>query len=260
MNTILYVGEHPKTYDVTDHNHEECELVYCTGGYGTFTFDGGDHISYGEGDLVVIPPRTPHANTSEEGFTNIHMRMASPAFLSKSPFLVHDDDGQFRFAFNEAKYYYQADITKRELVLEALGDLIASYMMVHLSSSGFSEPVEQIRVAIMHSYTQPDFALDAAIRKLPFHYDYLRKLFKKEVGVTPLEYMTSLRMKKAESMLSSAWSRDYSVAEVAEMCGYSDPLYFSRVFNKHYGRSPSAFAKEYRRRAMDRAAAERSEP
>ncbi len=244
MNSILYVGEHAKTFEVLWHTHQEWELVYCTGGEGAFQFEGGASIAYREGDVVVIPPRTPHTNLSSDGFTNIHMRMDTPAFHAKSAFRMSDDaEGRFGFAFREAKYFYGADVTKKELVLEALGDLIASYFMVRLSNSGFSEPVEQIRVAIMHSYTQPDFALDETIRELPFHYDYLRKLFKKEVGVTPLEYMTGLRMKKAETMLSSAWSRDYSVAEVAEMCGYSDPLYFSRVFNKHYGCSPSAFAK-----------------
>ncbi len=254
MNSILYVGEHAKTYDVLWHTHEEWELVYCTGGEGAFRFENGASIAYKEGDVVVVPPRLLHANSSSDGFTNIHMRMDAPAFHAKSAFRVTDDnDGRFRFTFNEAKYYYQADVSKRELVLEALGDLIASYIMVHLSNSGFSEPVEQIRISIMHGYTQSDFALDAAIRELPFHYDYLRKLFKKEVGVTPLEYMTGLRMKKAEIMLSSAWSRDYSVAEVAEMCGYSDPLYFSRVFNKHFGCSPSAFAKRNRAERSRRA-------
>ncbi len=247
MNSVLYVGEHAKTYDVVWHTHDEWELVYCTGGEGAFKFENGSTINYKEGDVVAIPPRVLHANSSVDGFTNIHMRMEAPAFHGKSAFRLSDGpEGQYRFVFNEAKYYYQADITKRELVLEALGDLIASYILVKLSNSGFSDPVEQIRISIMHSYTQPDFALDAAIRQLPFHYDYLRKLFKKEVGVTPLEYMTGLRMKKAESLLSSAWSRDYSVAEVAEMCGYSDPLYFSRVFNKHFGCSPSAFAKRNR--------------
>ena len=251
MNAVLYVGEHPKTYDVNWHSHNEWELVYCTGGEGMFRFENGASISYHEGDVVVIPPKVRHSNSSSDGFTNIHMRMDTPSFHSKAAFRVSDDEGRFAFTFRELRYYYQADITKRELVVEALGDLIASYVMVCLSNSGYSEPVEQIRISIMHGYTQPDFALDEAIRELPFHYDYLRKLFKKEVGVTPLEYMTGLRMKKAESMLSSAWSRDYSVAEVAEMCGYSDPLYFSRVFNKRFGCSPSAFAKKCRAAESD---------
>jgi AraC-like DNA-binding protein len=64
------------------------------------------------------------------------------------------------------------------------------------------------------------------------------------MGITPLEYMTSLRMKKAESLLSTMWTREYSVAEVARMCGFEDALYFSRVFKKTYGCSPSNFAKK----------------
>ena len=85
--------------------------------------------------------------------------------------------------------------------------------------------------------------MDEAIREMPFHYDYLRKLFKKEMGVTPLEYMTNLRMKKAETLLVAMWGRDYSVAEIGALCGYDDALYFSRVFKKYFGCSPTAFAK-----------------
>ena len=96
---------------------------------------------------------------------------------------------------------------------------------------------------IIANYADVDFALDEAIRKMPFHYDYLRKLFKKEMGLTPLEYMTQLRMKKAEMMLTAMWRGDYTIAEIGELCGFEDSLYFSRVFKKHFGCSPSAFAK-----------------
>ena len=56
--------------------------------------------------------------------------------------------------------------------------------------------------------------------------------------------MTSLRMKKAETLLSAMWTREYSVAEVAEMCGFDDALYFSRVFKKTYGCSPTNFSQK----------------
>jgi AraC-like DNA-binding protein len=64
------------------------------------------------------------------------------------------------------------------------------------------------------------------------------------MGITPLEYMTKLRMKKAEQLLSAMRNKEYSVAEVAQMCGYEDALYFSRVFKKTYGCSPSNFNKK----------------
>ncbi len=243
MNNIQFVGEHATTYEVRWHTHDYWELVYCTAGEGSFQFRNGTVMPYREGDTVAIPPHEVHANTSSDGFTNLHMRISDPSFPYKTAFRVSDDpDRHLRVAFQQAKFYYLSDIKRCELVLSALGELISSYMVVYRSNSEFSEPVEQIRTMILHSYAQPDFALDEFIQKLPFHYDYLRKLFKKEIGVTPLEYMTRLRMKKASTMLTAQGANDYSVAEIARLCGYDDALYFSRVFKKTYGVSPSVYA------------------
>lgn len=244
MNTILFTGEHSRTYKVQWHAHDYWELVYCTGGQGTFSFENGATIQYKEGDAVAIPPNERHTNHSTQGFTNIHLTMEDPVFPFRDAFRVSDEDGNLKHAFSQAKYYFLSDIHKRELVLGALGELIVSYMIVYRNKNEFSASVEQIRSLILRNYARPDFALDEAVRQMPFHYDYLRKLFKKEMGITPLEYMTSLRMKKAESLLSTMWTREYSVAEVARMCGFEDALYFSRVFKKTYGCSPSNFAKK----------------
>lgn len=242
MNTILFVGEHTKTFDVQWHEHEYWELVYCTGGEGTFYFENGTLLNYRDGEAVAIPPMERHSNISTDGFTNIHIRLEAPSFPYKTAFRVADDlDRHLLVAFDQAKYYYQADIKKRELALSALGELISSYMIVLRSNAEFSGPVEQIRNMILRGFSKPDFQLDEAIKCMPFHYDYLRKLFKKEMGMTPLEYMTKLRMKKAESLLC-AMSKDYSVAEIALLCGYEDALYFSRVFKKHFDCSPSTFS------------------
>ncbi len=248
MNNIIFVGEHTRTFDVRWHSHDNWELVYCTAGEGCFEFESGMTIHYREGDVVYIPPLVIHANVSQDGFTNIHMRMEDPSFPYKTPFRVSDSmEHHLRSAFEQVKYYYLADIQRCELVLSALGELIISYTVVYRSNSDFSEPVEQIRALILRNYADSDFALDQAIAQLPFNYDYLRKLFKKEMGVTPLEYMTRLRMKKAEDMLAALDMRDYSMAEIAGLCGYEDALYFSRVFKKTYGVAPTAYARSAER-------------
>lgn len=245
MNNIIFVGEHARTYDVRWHTHNVWELVYCTSGEGHFKFENGASIQYREGDVVCIPPHEIHANSSLEGFTNLHAEIRDPSFPYRAAFRVSDDmDRHLRVAFEQAKYYYLADIKRSELVLSALGELIVSYTVVFRSNSEFSEPVEQIRGLILRNYTDPDFALDQAMSQLPFNYDYLRKLFKKEMGATPLEYMTRLRMKKAEVMLTAMGAKDYSMVEIAGLCGYDDALYFSRVFKKSYGVSPTAYAKK----------------
>lgn len=247
MNNILFIGEHLRTYSVLWHSHDEWEFVYCTGGQGEFSFEDGRVLTYVSGEAIAIPPKIRHANTSQQGFTNIHMRLSDDTLPYKTPFRVSDDeDRHLLTAFREVQYYFASDLKRRDLLLLALGQLVSSYMIVYHSNDYFSEPVEHIRSEILKRYANPEFELDVLIHSMPFHYDYLRKLFKKEMSVTPLEYLTNLRMKKAEGLLSVMWANEYSISEVAGMCGFEDPLYFSRVFKKHFGCSPSTYLKKRR--------------
>jgi AraC-like DNA-binding protein len=246
MNSVVFVGEHSKTFDVRWHSHETWELVYCTSGQGVFRFRDGRTIPYHAGEVVGIPPQEVHSNTSEEGFTNIRVNLSEFTSSNHVAFKIQDENSSLLKAFMEAKIYFNSDYSKKELILAALGELIASYVNAFRNNVEFTEMVDKIRSTILHSYTDPEFELDEYIRSLPFHYDYLRKLFKKELGMSPLEYLTTQRMKNAERLLSTVWTSGYSVAEIARMCGFDNALYFSRVFRKSFGCSPTQFLKKQR--------------
>ena len=66
----------------------------------------------------------------------------------------------------------------------------------------------------------------------------LRRLFKRELGMSPIEYVKGLRLSLAKDMLLQG---DISVGEVAELCGYSSLYYFSRDFKRKTGVAPSAW-------------------
>ena len=65
--------------------------------------------------------------------------------------------------------------------------------------------------------------------------------FKQYAGMSPAQYILSLRMVNAQSL----WERTtYNIKEISEIVGYENPLYFSRVFKKEIGKSPAQYRKE----------------
>ena len=101
--------------------------------------------------------------------------------------------------------------------------------------------VREIVNSITNNYPDANFELDVYLRSLPFSYDYLRKLFKKELGVTPHKFLMDMRLQTAAESLSSDFGDAGNISEIAHMCGFREPLYFSRVFKNKYGVSPSAY-------------------
>lgn len=247
MNSIVYAGKHLITFSTKQHYHNEWELVYCTGGRGQFEFSSGKVIEYGKGDLVIIPPQILHMNVSEEGFTNIHIHMADATFRTKEPMLIADDSDNHIFnAFSDAFYFFNSDIESKQLIISAFGNLIVNYVIAFRSVKPVHSIVEDIKNNIMQNFSDCDYKLDQYLHSIPFSYDYLRKLFKSEMGMTPHSYLTSLRIQMAEKLLCSTENIEQNISEIAYVCGYCNSLYFSRVFKKYFGYSPKKYLEQKR--------------
>lgn len=65
-------------------------------------------------------------------------------------------------------------------------------------------------------------------------------LFSDTIGKPPMRYLRDIRLANACELLDTS---EYPVSEVADLCGFDDPLYFSRVFTDKYGISPSGYRK-----------------
>lgn len=70
-------------------------------------------------------------------------------------------------------------------------------------------------------------------------YTYFKQLFKLKYSLTPIAYVTALRMEQASELISTG---HYGIAAIAAQCGYSDVYYFSRAFKKYFGCPPSRFS------------------
>ena len=87
-------------------------------------------------------------------------------------------------------------------------------------------------------YTDEDISLDSVAIASNISANYLSALFSQKVGLSFVEYVTKKRMEKARQLLRKTDKRS---GEIASEVGYKDPRYFSFVFKKKHGCTPSQY-------------------
>jgi len=100
------------------------------------------------------------------------------------------------------------------------------------------QPFDAIIRYVDEHYRDRDLTLSALAQIFPYTEKYLSVLFKKHLQINFRTYLNNLRMQYATELIERGFR---SVSEIASMCGYSDPLYFSKVFKKLHAISPTEY-------------------
>ena len=115
-----------------------------------------------------------------------------------------------------------------------------------VSSAVEPEKQEERAITGITRYLQEHLAEEISLSVLAeqFHLNpqYISQLFKSEIGVNFLVYLTNIRMEKAKKLLLST---ALSIAEVAEQSGYGDYRVFTKVFKKSEGITPSQYRRDF---------------
>ena len=98
--------------------------------------------------------------------------------------------------------------------------------------------VEEAVKFIDAHYSRCDMSLTLLSQNLLISPSYLCSIFKKIKGISVNQYINQTRLKKARELLTDT---GLTLTEIAERVGYNDLFYFSKVFKRHFGVSPSAY-------------------
>jgi two-component system response regulator YesN len=98
--------------------------------------------------------------------------------------------------------------------------------------------IQEARQYIMDHYQNPDLSVEMICRHLHMSPAYFSTLFKKETGQAYIAYLTDLRLNKAVELLNKTEDKTYVIAAKV---GYPEQNYFSYVFKKKFGVSPTKF-------------------
>ncbi len=106
-----------------------------------------------------------------------------------------------------------------------------------VASHRLGQQIEGVRQYLHEHYNEP-IALDQLAQMYEMNAFYLSRAFTRELGISITDMLVSLRMEKARDLLET---RQLSIKEVAYKVGYASGNYFSKVFRRYYGLSPSEF-------------------
>ena len=194
-------------------------------------------------DLVFLDMQMPVMNGTE------FLKQAA-ASGSRAAFIVISGYDDFSYA-QSALHYGAYDYLLKPVVADELNEAIGRAMTSHFPEEDFSVPgegeaaldasavVELIHDTIDTNYSQSMRLQDFA-DKYFFSREYLSRLFKSRYQIGIYEYLTTVRMKRAEELL-----RDPSIpiSDISARVGYADNAYFSKAFRNALGMSPSDYRK-----------------
>lgn len=252
------------------HGHEDFfELVTVLDGSAEHIVDGERSV-ISKGDVFVIGNGISHGFDSPEdlricnimyrpemlfpGDSDIRQLPGFHALFLLEPYLSSTQHFQSRLRLtpaelarvlpiiNAAEQEYTSDQTGRKTMVLSLVRQLAVLLSRLYDCPAKPREIAGIAdaAAFMEAHFNENISVSDAAERTHYSQRHFIRLFTSVYGVTPQKYLLNVRLRHAGALLRDS---SLSVTETALRCGFSDSNYFSRIFRKYTGSSPSDFSR-----------------
>jgi AraC-like DNA-binding protein len=259
-----------ENYHMIFHRHDQVEIMYVI--KGKCTVETTDQaFSLTKGDFILLDAGEAHRLMVEEGspcrMLNIEFQFAAknnpcpslrdlyqtvpgfPELLSSArPYIVLKDPDEIypslKNLIMELDRKHQGQQGQDVMIHLLLCQILLGISRLNQDAQGRESLTGSIHirraVSYLHQHYDQDIKISRLASMLHIQEGYLYRIFRKHMGVTPNEYLTRLRMEKAEMLLART---DIPIIEISGYVGINSRQYFAFLFKKHTSMTPSEYRK-----------------
>lgn len=239
----------PKHYDYNPKGRLDYYLMYIVSGEAK-VYNGDKYVIANEGSIIVFPPNKGYKHTNKDvpiSYFWVHFTGSDvPSILSRYEIdlfpSINVASGENKISNRFQKLFdgFSKNDKFRDYDLSSLLDRL----LIEIGRSISVEQGEKTLFAksiryINELYNKPIKITELAKMENVSMTTY-NLHFKKQMGMSPTQYIITLRMHSAKELLESS---QLSIRDIGSMCGYDDFNFFTKVFKKYIGKSPSAYRK-----------------
>ena len=231
------------------------QLLYVVSGKAHFYFDDAERIVTA-GHMVLFQPRQEqhyeYFGTDKAEVYWVHFTGSNVKNILRRYDIPLDTPVLYSGASAIYAYLFKEMINELQTCRTGYEELLAMYLRQILIlvqrtrqehrpsiSTHIQEEMEYARRYFNEHYNE-QISIEDYAQSRNMSVSWFQRSFKQIVNYSPMQYILTIRMNNAASLLEST---DYSMAEISAIVGYDNPLYFSRLFKKQKGVSPSEYRK-----------------
>lgn len=231
------------------------QLLYIAAGRAHFHIDGEEKIVTA-GHMVLYRPKEPqkyeYYGEDQTEVYWVHFTGNDVTNILRSYGLTKEKKIFYCGSDLEYKNHFRAMIRELQMCKDDYPEMLEMYLRqifikLHryfntISKVDNSQIAEDIDTAMLYfsEHYNEDLCIEDYAREHHMSTSWFIRNFKQYTGSTPMQYILSRRIYNAEALLQNA---QYNVTEISNIVGYDNPLYFSRIFKKVKGISPSEYRK-----------------
>lgn len=229
----------------------EFQLVYITGGTGMFTDSDGSRVIT-PGTLILLRPGYWHTYRPNKdiGWTEYYIGFNGPTFRADVDRFFKDRKGPIELGlsatlvdlFEQALFYAERQCDQTMPMLQAIVIHMLSLINYNLATKNRND--DKVVLAInsvkqhMANHLSEQIDIKTLASEMGMSYTWLRRMFRKNTGMAPAQYLQQLRIHSSMYFLRNS---SLPVKNIALDCGFSTSEYFCTVFQEAVGMSPGAY-------------------